>query len=195
MILPKRPWAGNTFPTHEIPHPADAMRTDKDFDRAALQAVLDESSDPDNPDLEQIHDLVRRTIRIAVVGISRDPAKPARRIPSYLRAKGAEIVPVNPRGGQIFGREMVPTLADVTDPVDMVLIFRPSEEAGQFVDEAADRPEKPIIWLQEGIRADEAAARARAEGVPVVQDLCLYKVHRSLGDTIRRVESRGGPIP
>jgi len=170
------------------------MKTDKDFDRAALQAVLDESSDPDNPGVEEIHDLVRRTIRIAVVGISRDPAKTARRIPSYLRAKGGEILPVNPRGGQIFGREMVPTLAQVTDPVDMVLIFRPSEVAGEFVDQAANRPEKPVIWLQEGIRSDEAAARARAAGSPVVQDLCIYKVHRSLGDTIRRVQSRGDPV-
>lgn len=170
------------------------MRTDRDFDRAQLQAVLDESSDPDNPGVEEIHDLVRRTIRIAVVGISRDPAKPARRIPSYLRAKGGEIVPVNPRGGQIFGREMVPSLDDVTEPVDMVLIFRPSEVAGEFVDQAAARPEEPIVWLQEGIRADEPAARAREAGIPVVQDLCIWKVHRSLGDTIRRVESRGGPI-
>lgn len=192
-MLPKPRNAGNTFPSTTIPARADTMKTDKDFDRAALQAVLDESSDPDNPGLEEIHELVRRTIRIAVVGISRDPAKPARRIPSYLRAKGAEIIPINPRGGQIFGREMVPSLSDVTDPVDMVLIFRPSEVAGEFVDQAAARPGNPIIWLQEGIRSDEAASRAREDGIPVVQDLCIYKVHRSLGDTIRRVESRGGP--
>lgn len=170
------------------------MITDEKFDRPALQAVLDQSSDPDNPGLDEIHELVRRTLRIAVVGISRDPAKAARRIPSYLRAKGAEIIPVNPRGGQVFGREMVPTLADVTEPVDMVMIFRPSEEAGAFVREAAARPEKPIIWLQEGIRADEEAAEARGQGIPVVQDLCMYQVHRALGDTLRRVESRGGPI-
>jgi predicted CoA-binding protein len=171
------------------------MKTDEHFDRAVLQAVLDHSSDPENPGVEEMHDLVRRTLRIAVVGISRNPEKVARRIPSYLRAKGADIVPVNPRGGVIFGREFLPSLSAVEDPVDMVLVFRPSAEAGDVVAEAAARPEKPIIWLQEGIRNDEAAKAARDAGLTVVQDLCIYQVHRALGDTIQRVRSRGGPIP
>lgn len=162
------------------------------FDRPALEAVLAASSDPDNPDLDAIHRIVRDTTRIAVVGISRDPAKVARRIPSYLAAKGADIVPVNPHAERILGRTSFDHLDDVDEPVDMVLVFRPSDEAGEVVRAAMTRPEEPYIWLQEGIRNDEAAREARELGRSVVQDLCIYKVHRAFGDTLRRAEERGG---
>jgi predicted CoA-binding protein len=167
------------------------MQTLDNYDRAALEAVLEESSDPHNPGAEQIHDLVRRTLTIAVVGMSRDPSKAARRIPSYLAAKGADIIPVNPAADRILGRTARHSLAEVTEPVDMVLVFRPSEEAGRVVAAAARRPDRPIIWLQEGIRNDAAASAAREAGLWVVQDLCLYKVHRALGDTLRRAAGRG----
>ncbi len=162
------------------------------FDRSALEAVLAASSDPDNPDLDAIHRIVRDTTRIAVVGISRDPAKVARRIPSYLAAKGADIIPVNPNAQRILGRTAFDHLDEVTDPVDMVLVFRPSADAGEVIRAAARRPEEPYVWLQEGIRDDEAAKEARARGRTVVQDLCIYRVHRAFGDTLRRAEERGG---
>lgn len=164
------------------------------FDPRALEAVLSASSDPDNPDRDTIHRVVRDTLRIAVVGISRDPSKPARRIPSYLAAKGAEITPVNPHADRLLGRAAVDHLDDVDHPVDMVLVFRPSAEAGEVIRAAMKRPEKPHIWLQEGIRNDEAAAEARALGRIVVQDLCIYKVHRAFGDTLRRVQERDGAV-
>lgn len=166
------------------------MKTEPTFDRAALEAVLTASSDPRNPDAEAIHDIVRRTVRIAVVGLSRDPRKAARRVPSYLAAKGAEVFPVNPHAERILGREAVDHLSEVTEPVDMVLVFRPSEEAGDVIRDAATREERPVIWLQEGLRNDQAAEEARADGLTVVQDLCLYKVHRALGDTLRRARER-----
>ncbi|UCC26008.1 MAG: CoA-binding protein [Gemmatimonadales bacterium] len=166
------------------------MQTEREFDRSALEAVLGESSDPDNPGPDEIHDLVRRTISIAVVGMSRDLAKAARRVPSYLAAKGADVIPVNPNATRILGKPARHSLQEVEEAVDMVLVFRPPAEAGAVVDTAAARPDRPIIWLQEGIRADEAVTRARAEGLSVVQDLCLYKVHRALGDTLRRAIGR-----
>jgi len=157
-------------------------------DERRLDRVLGASSDPRNPGPDEMTDLVRRTFRIAVVGISRDPLKAARRVPSYLAAKGAEIVPVNPYATRILGKPARATLSEVTEPVDMVLLFRPSAEVGPFVRAAAARPERPIIWLQEGIRADREAEEARAGGLTVVQDLCIYKVHRALGlmDDARR---------
>lgn len=186
--------SGNTLEPLDLgpcPHrsasaPAFTMVLDDPFDRAALEAVLAESSDPGNPDLESIHQLVRDTERIAVVGLSRDPSKAARRIPSYLAAKGAEIIPVNPYADRILGRPARAHLDEVDLPVDMVLVFRPSRDAGAVIRSAMVRPEKPCIWLQEGIRDDEAAGEARALGIPVVQDLCIYKVHRAFGDTLRR---------
>jgi predicted CoA-binding protein len=65
----------------------------------------------------------------------------------------------------------------------MVMVFRPSDQAGAFVREALARPERPAIWLSEGIRADEEIAEARSRGVTAVQDLCAYKVHVNLGPT------------
>jgi predicted CoA-binding protein len=146
----------------------------------SLRRLLQESSDPDNPPAERIQALFDGLHRIAVVGLSRDPTKAARRVPSYLAAKGYEVLPVNPRAERILGRDAVRSLSDLTDPVDMVVVFRPSSEAGAVVEEAARRPGRPAIWLQEGIRADPEAQRVRAQGRLVVQDLCTYKVHRAL---------------
>ncbi|MCG6987571.1 MAG: CoA-binding protein [Gemmatimonadetes bacterium] len=147
---------------------------------AALDALLGESSDPHNPSAAEIRRLFERMRRLAVVGMSRDPTKAARRVPSYLAAKGYEVVPVNPHAERILGSIAHATLTDVVDPVDLVVVFRPSGQAGAIVDEATTRKERPAIWLQEGIRADPEAARARSLGFLVVQDLCTYKVHRAL---------------
>jgi len=168
------------------------MLIDDLYDPELLARELSVSSDDNNPSAEAIHEIVRRAIRIAVVGISRDPAKAARRVPSYLAAKGGEIVPVNPNADRILGKEAIDSLRDVEGPIDLVLVFRPGgEQAGAVIREAMERPERPIIWLQEGIRSDKIAAEARADGWVVVQDLCIYKIHRALGDTLRRAEGRG----
>jgi len=145
-----------------------------------IQSILDESADRDNPGPEGIKEILESVQSIAVIGISRNPEKAARRVPSYLAAKGYEIIPVNPFVDQILGKDAKDTLPEVTDPVDMVLVFRPSEEAAKIVEVAMARVEKPIIWLQEGIQADEIVTRARADGIQVVQDLCTYKVHKVL---------------
>ncbi len=145
-----------------------------------LKQILQESNDPENPAAEEIREIMESVRRIAVVGISRNPEKAARRVPSYLAAKGYEIVPINPFVERILGKEAVDSLADLKDPVDMVLVFRPSEEAARVAEEALARPERPVIWLQEGIQADEVARRGRQEGVRVVQDLCTYKVRKAM---------------
>lgn len=146
----------------------------------SLRRLLAESSDRENPAPTVIRALFERLHRIAVVGLSRDPTKAARRVPSYLAAKGYEIIPVNPFAERILGRAAVGDLDEITDYLDMVVVFRPSDEAGAIVRKAADRPGRPAVWLQEGIRADPEASEARARGITVVQDLCTYKVHRAL---------------
>lgn len=145
-----------------------------------LQTLLDESADRDNPDAEGIKDLMARVKNIAVVGVSRNPEKAARRVPAYLAANGYEIIPVNPFVDEIFGKQAADSLADVTEPVDMVLVFRPSAEAAEVAEMALSRTERPAIWLQKEIRADEVASRARKEGVTMVQDLCAYEIHKAL---------------
>ncbi len=145
-----------------------------------LQHLLDESGDRDNPGPEELKELFESVRTIAVVGISRNPEKPARRVPAYLAAKGYEIVPVNPFVDEIFGQKAKDTLSEVNEPVDMVVIFRPSEEAAQIAEAAMGREDRPVIWLQKGIRADQVAATARGKGFTVVQDLCTYEIHRAL---------------
>jgi len=146
----------------------------------SVRLLLRESSDRDNPPAEGVAALFERLSRIAVVGLSRNPAKAARRVPSYLAAQGYEIYPVNPHAERLLGRPASATLSEVPDALDMVVVFRPSAEAGAVVREAMGLEGGPAIWLQEGIRADREAAEARAAGRFVVQDLCTYKVHRAL---------------
>jgi uncharacterized protein len=141
--------------------------------------VRNKSSDPENPSTENLVALINRIRTVAIVGLSRDPAKAARRVPSYMAAKGYDIIPVNPLADRILGKQARASLGEVTEAVDMVMIFRPSSAAGTIMAEAASRPERPVIWLQEGIKDSEVAADLRSRGLTVVQDLCFYKVHRA----------------
>jgi predicted CoA-binding protein len=147
-----------------------------------LERVLSASGDPENPGASELSELMGKPLRIAVIGMSRFPEKPAMRVPAYLAAKGYDVVPVNPNAERVIGRQAYTSLAEVPGEVDLVLIFRPSDQAGAFVREALARPERPAIWLSEGIRADLEIAGARSEGVMAVQDLCAYKVHTALQD-------------
>ena len=117
---------------------------------------------------------------IAVVGLSRNLEKAARRVPSYLAAKGYDVIPVNPSAKRLLGRTSYPSLSEVPHPVDLVLIFRRSEEAGAFVDASVALDDEPAIWLQTGIRAEQEVRAARDAGRLVVQDLCIFRVHRAL---------------
>jgi predicted CoA-binding protein len=156
-------------------------------DRERLQRVLRSSRDwANNPRPDEMRDLIRGTDSIAVVGMSRDPMKPARRVPSYLTAMGARVIPINPLAGRMLGTPARKSLEDVPEPVDMVMIFRPSNQATPFTRAAAARPERPVIWLPEGVRNDVAAAEARAAGLVVIQDLCIYQVHRAMGGSLRK---------
>ena len=145
-----------------------------------LKSLLDESGDRHNPGPGEMKELMESVRSIAVVGISRNPEKPARRVPGYLASKGYDIIPVNPFVDEILGKRAKDSLKDVSEPVDMVLVFRPSEEAAKIAEAAMRRDERPIIWFQKGIQADEVAALARGLGFTVVQDLCTYEVYKAL---------------
>lgn len=144
--------------------------------------MLGTSSDADNPSAEAIAQLLDDVQHIAVVGLSRNLEKEARRVPSYLAAKGYDVIPVNPYAERLLGRVSYSDLASIPDTVDLVLIFRPSEEAGSFVEAAMARAEQPAIWLQTGIQSPAAVEVARRDGRVVVQDLCIFRVHRTLLD-------------
>jgi predicted CoA-binding protein len=123
---------------------------------------------------------------IAVVGCSATPGKAAHDVPAYLQRQGYEIVPVNPYRDEILGREAVDSLADVSERVDLVDVFRPSEEVSGIVDAVIERVERrgdvQGLWLQLGIRDDDAVGRARDAGLTVVQDRCLKVEHGRFRD-------------
>lgn len=118
--------------------------------------------------------------RIAVVGCSSTPGKAAHDVPHYLHRQGYDVVPVNPYADEIFGETAYDSLAEVPGEVDIVDVFRPSEEVSGIVDEALARDDVEVIWLQLGIHDDEAVARAEAAGKQVVQDMCMKPTHRRL---------------
>lgn len=118
--------------------------------------------------------------RVAVVGCSSTPGKAAYRIPEYLREHGYEIVPVNPTVDEIFGEKAYDSLSEVPGEIDIVDVFRPSEEVAGIVDEAIERGDPKVVWLQLGIHDDEAVKRAEAAGMKVVQDRCMKPEHTRL---------------
>ncbi|HKZ99149.1 MAG TPA: CoA-binding protein [Thermoplasmata archaeon] len=119
------------------------------------------------------------TRTIAVVGCSKDPAKEAHSVPAYLQSVGYRIIPVNPTADEILGEKAYTSLADVREPYDLVEIFRPSADVPPHVDMAIRGPAQ-AIWMQLGIRHDEAARKAEAAGKTVVQDRCMRTEHRRL---------------
>ncbi|GAB3681895.1 CoA-binding protein [Salinarchaeum chitinilyticum] len=119
--------------------------------------------------------------RVAVVGCSTSPGKAAHDVPKYLIDHDFDVVPVNPFADEIFGREAYDSLADVPGDVEIVDVFRPSEEVAGIVDAAIERGDVDVVWTQLGIRDDDAAQRAREAGLIVVQDRCMKVEHQALG--------------
>ncbi|EEP73153.1 CoA-binding protein [Micromonospora sp. KC207] len=109
---------------------------------------------------------------IAVVGASRDPGKPAHRVPARMQRYGWRIIPVNPTVDELFGERAYASLADIPHPVDLVNVFRPARDAVEVVREAVAIG-APAVWLQLGIVSLEARRIAEEAGVDYVEDRCL----------------------
>jgi len=128
-------------------------------------------------------DELRRALsydRVAVVGCSTTPGKEAHEIPKYLLDHGYDVIPVNPYAGEVFGREAYDSLLDVPGEVDVVNVFRPSDEVAGIVDDAVERGDIKVVWTQLGIRDREATERAEEAGIDVVEDECMKVEHRRL---------------
>ncbi len=143
------------------------------------------------------HALLKRVLTetrtIAAVGVSSNPVRPSSYVTRYLKGKGFLIIPVNPvyAGQTILGETVLPSLADIPpsrDPVDMVEVFRRSDQAGAVVDEALEvllgRGLK-TIWMQIGVIDHAAAARAEAKGVTVIMNHCPKIEHQRLFNELR----------
>ncbi|QZA76488.1 CoA-binding protein [Deefgea tanakiae] len=126
-----------------------------------------------NPSDAQIKTMLESTHRIAVVGLSDKTNRASHGVSKLMQQWGFKIVPVTPKPqAEILGEPVYPDLASVPGEIDLVNVFRRSEEAGEVVDQAIARDAK-FIWLQLGIFDEAAAARAHAAGIPIVMDRCL----------------------
>lgn len=128
--------------------------------------------------------ILRAARTVAVVGLSPNPARPSHRVARYLQGRGYRIVPVNPTVETVLGERSYPSLAAIPEPVDVVDVFRRSEEVPPVVDEAV-RIGAKALWMQEGVVHEAAAAKARAAGLAVVMDRCMLKEHSRLAQAGR----------
>ncbi|MEP6574142.1 MAG: CoA-binding protein [Gemmatimonadota bacterium] len=127
---------------------------------------------------DEIAAIVRSARRIAVVGLSPNPARPSHEVASYLQQVGYEIIPVRPGVSQVLGRPAYSDLrlAGATGAIDIVNVFRRSEAIAGLVDDCiAIHPR--LVWLQVGVQDEVAAARLEQEGIPVVMNRCLMVDH------------------
>jgi predicted CoA-binding protein len=132
-----------------------------------------------NPSNEELTQLLIAANTIAVVGASSHPEKPSYRIMKQLLAAGYRVIPVNPREVEVHGQKAYPSLADVPGPIDIVDVFRRSEDTPPIADEAAKIGAK-ALWLQLGVSNEEAALRAKAAGLMVVMNKCIGATHAAL---------------
>ena len=124
-------------------------------------------------------DILRDYHIIAVIGASPNPERPSHRIAAYLMEHGYTIIPVNPNAHKVLGKKSYPSLSSIPGKVEVVDIFRRSEEVMPVVEEAIKVGAK-AIWMQEGVVNEAAAVKAQEAGLAVVMDKCMLKEHRRL---------------
>jgi uncharacterized protein len=124
-------------------------------------------------------ELFRAARTIAVIGLSSRRTRPSNGVSEYMQRAGYRIIPVNPQETEVLGARSYPDLDSVPEPVDIVNIFRRSEFVPPIVD-AAIRKGAKVVWMQEGVVHEEAAAKAQAAGLIVVMDRCILKEHGKL---------------
>lgn len=128
----------------------------------------------------ELRSVLERATTIAVVGASTDPAKAAHRVPGILIRAGFNVIPVHPTATEIHGRPVYPTLASIPVPVDIVDVFRPSEQVPEVAQEAAAIG-AGVLWLQLGVTSPPARQIAETAGMTFLEDICIGETTRRLG--------------
>ena len=134
-----------------------------------------EKDDHSDDEIKQIFSLKN----VAVIGMSRHPEKAAHYVPKYLSEQGFNILPVNPMSSEILNKKCYSSVTEINEPIDIVDVFRPSDQVLPVVKEAIKMKPK-VIWLQEGIHNQEAEELARKEGIKVVFNRCMLAEHQRL---------------
>jgi len=134
-----------------------------------------EKDDYSDDEIKQILSLKN----VAVVGMSKHPEKAAHFVPKYLSEQGFNIIPINPTSSEILNKKCYSSVTEVDEPIDIVDVFRPSDQVLPVVEEAIKMKPK-VIWLQQGIHNQEAEELARNEGIKVVFNRCMLAEHQRL---------------
>ncbi len=125
-----------------------------------------------------IKEILENYKKIAYYGISNNPDKPAYRVPAFMQSQGFEVIPINPHADEILGKKVYRSLMDVEEEIEMLDVFRPSDQTIQVVREAIERKKVrgdiKVIWLQLDIKNEEARQLAEENGFIFVQDKCLH---------------------
>src|SRR3954452_10174603 len=132
-----------------------------------------------NPPDTELKRLLTEATTIAMVGASSNPDKTSHGIMQKLQSVGYRVIPVNPRETEVLGERSYPSLIDVPERIDIVDVFRRSEDTPGIADEAVTIGAK-ALWLQTGITSEDAAARAKSGGLIVVMDTCIGATHSLL---------------
>ena len=153
----------------------------------------------DDTSFETLRKILSETRTIAAVGVSTNPVRPSYFVVRYLHYRGFDMIPVNPAyaGQELFGKKVVASLADIPkdQQVDMVEVFRQPDAVPGVLDEALEHlPGLKTFWMQFGIRHEEAAAKARAHGLQVVQDRCPKIEYQRLFGELRKAGINTGII-
>ena len=127
---------------------------------------------------EQIRDILSLK-KVVVIGMSKNSQKAAHFVPKYLSDNGYDITPVNPTSEEILGKKCYNSISEINEEIEIVDIFRPSDQVLPFVQEAIKKKPK-VIWMQEGIHNSEAEELARKEGITVIFNRCMLAEHRRL---------------
>ena len=130
-------------------------------------------------DMNELKEILLSTKTIAAFGLSSSDEKESYWIVSYLQEQGYRIIPVNPKADEILGEKAYPDLESIPDKVDVVQVFRKSEDVPPIVDSAIKIGAK-VVWMQVGIENHEAAKTASDAGLKVVMNACMRMTHRAL---------------
>ncbi len=124
-------------------------------------------------------EILRTCKTVAMVGLSANPERPSHHVGSYLKEKGYRVIPVNPAEKKILGEVCYPDIGSVPEKIDVVDIFRKSEDVPPIVKDAIKCGAK-AVWMQEGVISQSAAAEAQKAGLKVVMNKCMFKEHSRL---------------
>ena len=120
---------------------------------------------------------------IAVVGVSKNEEKPSHQVPKYLVEHGYNVIPVNPTVNEVLGRKCYPSIADIPERIDIVDVFRKSEDILAVIDDVLKKKDEiKVFWTQLGIHNEDAERKAKENGIDVVYNRCMMEEHKRLFD-------------